>query len=252
MTSLLPSLDHPRIVRLGSRAAVRRAAGTLDAIIVATSEDAGERVFDELPEPDRWRDLRLRSPVRAGDVRTTTLANERQTLAALGFLRAKASAFETATLAGRLLKEAAARKPATLGIFAPGGGAQAAGILDALLQAALAHAFPLPSFRTAPRRGERLRSIAIPAGPALDVRYASAASRGNNLARWLTALPPNKLDATAYRRLIASMARERGIGMRWLDEQALRRLGANAFLAVSAGNAQRTAGIAHLRYRPRA
>ena len=31
---------------------------------------------------------------------------------------------------------------------------------------------------------------------------------------------------------------------------ALRKLGANAFLAVAAGNADRTAGIAHLRYRP--
>jgi leucyl aminopeptidase len=38
--------------------------------------------------------------------------------------------------------------------------------------------------------------------------------------------------------------------MRWLDEAALKRLGANAFLAVSAGNADRNAGIVHLKYRP--
>ncbi|MGH8148474.1 MAG: hypothetical protein ACRETB_00655, partial [Steroidobacteraceae bacterium] len=37
---------------------------------------------------------------------------------------------------------------------------------------------------------------------------------------------------------------------RWLDERALRRLGAGAFLAVASGNAARTAGIAHLSYRP--
>jgi leucyl aminopeptidase len=252
VTSLLPSLEHPRIVRLGSRAAVRRAAGTLDAIVAIVREDAGERVFDELPEPGRWRDLRRRSPVRAGDVRASTLANGRQTLAVVGFLRSNANAFETATLAGRVLKELAARRPAAIGVFAPGGGTQAALVLDALLQAALAHAFAMPSFRTSPQRKERLRSIAVPSQGELDVRYAAAASRGNNLARWLTALPPNKLDAPAYRRMIATLARERGIGMRWLDERALRRLGANAFLAVSAGNAQRTAGIAHLRYRPRA
>src|SRR5262249_56334317 len=35
-----------------------------------------------------------------------------------------------------------------------------------------------------------------------------------------------------------------------LDERALRRAGANAFLAVAAGNAEGGAGIAHLRYRP--
>ncbi len=37
---------------------------------------------------------------------------------------------------------------------------------------------------------------------------------------------------------------------KWFDEAALQRLGANAFLAVSAANEQRVAGIAHLKYRP--
>jgi leucyl aminopeptidase len=248
VTSLLPALDHPRIVQLKGRAGLRRAAGTLDAMVVAVRDDAGERVFDDLPEPSRWRDLRGRAPLRAGEVRSTTLTNERQTLAVLGCLRTKATPFETLALAGRLLKETAARKPAALGVFAPG--ADSSAVLDALLQASLAHAFTLPSFRTTPRRGDRLRSIALSRDSNLDLKHALAASRGNNLARWLTALPPNKLDATSYRRAIAALAREHRVTMRWLDETALRRLGANAFLAVSAGNAQRTAGIAHLRYRP--
>ncbi|MGH8309588.1 MAG: hypothetical protein ACRETX_07310, partial [Steroidobacteraceae bacterium] len=213
--SLLPSLDHPRIVQLNGRAAVRRAAGTLDAIVVAVREDAGERVFDELPEPARWRDLRARSPVRPGDVRTSTLANARQTLAVLGFLRTKAAPFETLSLAGRLLKETAARRPTTLGLFAPGGTADS---LDALLQAALAHAFTLPSFRTKPASRDRLRSIALPGDAGVELRYANVSSRANNLARWLTALPPNKLDAVSYRRLIGTLAREHRISMRWLDE----------------------------------
>ena len=38
--------------------------------------------------------------------------------------------------------------------------------------------------------------------------------------------------------------------MTWLGEQALRRAGANAFLAVAAGNEAPVAGIAHLKYRP--
>jgi leucyl aminopeptidase len=248
VTSLLPALDHPRIVQLKGRAAVRRAAGTLDAMLVAVREDAGERVFDELPEPERWRDLRDRAPLRAGEMRSTTLANDRQTLAVLGCLRTQATAFETLALAGRLMKETASRKPAAVGVFAPGTGSTA--VLDALLQASLAQAFTLPSFRTVPKRVERVRSIALERDGGLDLRHTLAASRGNNLARWLTALPPNKLDALAYRRAIGALAREHRLGMRWLDEAALRRLGANAFLAVASGNAQRTAGIAHLRYRP--
>src|SRR5690606_20776601 len=84
----------------------------------------------------------------------------------------------------------------------------------------------------------------------IDLRYAIAAARGNNLARWLTALPPNKLDARSYRRAIAQLAKDHGLSMRWLDERALKRLGANAFLAVAAGNVDREAGIVHLRYSP--
>ncbi len=148
VTSLLPALDHPRIVQLKGRAAVRRAAGTLDAMVVAVREDAGERVFDELPEAGRWRDLRNRAPLRAGEVRSSTLANDRQTLAVLGFLRKKATAFETLALAGRLMKETASRKPVAIGVFAPGAGSTA--VLDGLLQASLALAFTLPSFRTLP------------------------------------------------------------------------------------------------------
>src|SRR6185437_13947056 len=71
-------------------------------------------------------------------------------------------------------------------------------------------------------------------------------------ARFLTALPPNVLDASAYRAFIARFARERGLAFDWLGESALERLGANAFLAVARGSATRTAGIAHLTYRPAA
>jgi len=51
--------------------------------------------------------------------------------------------------------------------------------------------------------------------------------------------------------VIAQLAKRHRLTMRWLDERTLRRHGANAFLAVAAGNAERAAGIAHLKYRPR-
>jgi leucyl aminopeptidase len=58
------------------------------------------------------------------------------------------------------------------------------------------------------------------------------------------------LDARGYRQAIARLARQHGLTLRWLDERRLRRAGANAFLAVAAGNAESGAGIAHLEYRP--
>src|SRR6185312_1750372 len=69
---------------------------------------------------------------------------------------------------------------------------------------------------TAPRErapARRLQRIEIVPGAPLDLRFIEAAARGNDLARFLTALPPN-------------------------------------VLAVARGSATRTAGIAHLSYRP--
>ena len=247
---MLPTTQSPQIRRVGSRR-----PGELDALLAIVPPAAGPEIFSSLPEAQRWQELNARSTPRSGTLRSTVLANRHQTLAVLGYMGAEASNFERLTLAGRLLKEAAPRNAATLGLAALGpaptaaAGATAAA-LDALLTAALAQAFSLPNFRSSKRDERHIRSISLLAGGDVDVRYAAACSRGNNLARWLTALPPNMLDARSYHRAISELAREHGLALRWLDERALKRLGANAFLAVSAGNAQATAGIAHLKYRP--
>jgi leucyl aminopeptidase len=243
--TLLPGAHAPAIVT-----AARGAAQRLDALLVVVAPRAPAEIFRTLPESRRWRELDARAPARAGTVRTTSLSNPRQTLAVLGFLADEASAFERLTLAGRMLKEAAARHPQVIGLAAPGGTAASRAALEALLAAALVQAFALPSFR-APARGERaLRRIELLGGDRLDTRHAAITAKGTNLARWLTALPPNMLDAGGYRQVIAQLARVHGLRLRWLDERQLRRLGANAFLAVAAANTQRNAGIAHLEYRP--
>ena len=240
---MLPSAPTPQIRRAGSRT-----AGELDALLAIAPPAAGPEIFSSLPEAQRWQELNARSVPRSGTVRSTVLANRRQTLAVLGYMGPEASNFERLTLAGRLLKETVARSPEKLGLAALGRTSGPA--LDALLAAALAQAFSLPNFRSSKRDERRITSISLLAGGDVDVRYAAACSRGNNLARWLTALPPNILDARSYHRVIAELARDHGISLRWLDERALKRVGANAFLAVSAGSARATAGIAHLRYRP--
>ncbi|MGA7539960.1 MAG: leucyl aminopeptidase family protein, partial [Steroidobacteraceae bacterium] len=217
-------------------------------------ESAGPASCAALPESLRWRDLLARERPRAGAVRTTSLANRRQTLAVLGFLRAEASAFERLALAGRMMKELAARGPRTIGLAPAGFRARATSAaqasLEALLAGALAQAFELPSCRASSPEERRIGCIELAADTKLDTRYATICAEGTNLARWLTALPPNILDSRGYRTAVSQLARRHGLKMRWLGEQALRRAGANAFLAVAAGNDSPVAGIAHLEYRP--
>ncbi|HEY2035436.1 MAG TPA: leucyl aminopeptidase family protein [Steroidobacteraceae bacterium] len=246
--ALLPPTGGPEILRARG--------GEVDALLVVVPESAGPGSLDKLPESQRWRDLLARAQPRAGSVRTTSLANRRQTLAVLGFLGPKASAFERLALAGRMLKEAAAREPQVIGLetagFPAGGGARAAAqaSLEALLAGALAQAFALPSCRAPDAEERRITRIQLPADAQLDTGHAAIVAEGTNLARWLTALPPNILDARGYRTALTQLARRHGLEMTWLGEQALRRAGANAFLAVAAGNDAPVAGIAHLKYRP--
>ena len=251
--SLLPStsiLSGPEVTR--ARAGATSRAGQWDALFVMVPDTASPRAFGGLPEPERWRELHSRSKPRQGSVRSTALANSRHTLAVLGYLQAGASPFERLALAGRMLKEASARAVDTVAIASPAAAdrASAAANLEALLAAAFAHAFAMPTFRSTREPGRPLREIVLLDGADVDVRQATAAARGNNLTRWLTALPPNKLDAKSYRKLIADIARTNKLSMRFLDEKALRRLGAGAFLAVAAANEEPGAGIVHLRYRP--
>lgn len=246
--SLLPSLETPRITRV--HGPLRSSSvEQLDAVLIMVPEGASAKSLLQLPAAQRWQALHARPNRRAGTVRSTLLANRRQTLAVLGYLKSGATPFEQLALAGRMMKEIASRGAESLGLLALGGENSTA--IEALLAAALAQAFALPTFRSSPSNEPRIKRIVLAGDAELDLAHATAAARGNNLVRWLTALPPNKLEARSYRVLITELAKHHGLKMRWLDERELRRLGANAFLAVSAGNAERVAGIAHLEYRPK-
>jgi len=261
-----PALPPSPVVERRARLS-ERAVAELDAILALVPHEAGEAPLAALPYAERWRRLRARAE-RPDVVRSATLANARDTRAVLGVLSPRASPFDVLALAGRMLKEIA-REAEVIALVAPreneargtprpvrtATAAASPGTVRsaALLSAALAHAFELPAFRSAPAggRGRRtLKRIEIVDAPSLDLAYIEAAARGNDLARFLTALPPNVLDASAYRRFLERFAREHGLGFEWIGEPALERLGANAFLAVARGSAARNAGIAHLRYRP--
>ncbi len=241
---LLPEQHAPDIV-----SAARLNAATLDVLLAMVPLPASSAALRRLPESARWRELQQRALPQPGTVRTTALPNRRHTLAVLGYLASDASAFERLALAGRMMKEATARAPEAIGLAAAGPAGTARAALEALLAAALAHTFALPTWRAAGPQERAVRRVVLLNDVDLDTRYAAAVARGTNLARWLTSLPPNVLDARGYRSAIAALARAHGLTLRWLDERALRRAGANAFLAVAAGNAESGAGIAHLRYR---
>jgi leucyl aminopeptidase len=165
----------------------------------------------------------------------------------------EASTFERLQAAGKLARSALDGEPQSLLLWQQGCPAEAANAtLSAAIAAIEAAAFRFASFKTKPKARARLVRIDIASArklPELDLTLATAA--GNNLARWLTALPPNTLDARGYRRLLQDLSRRLKLRFKFYGESALKRLGAGAFLAVARGNGTHDAGIAHLSYRPR-
>jgi len=122
---------------------------------------------------------------------------------------------------------------------------------EALISATLAAGHTLPSFRKKPPASRKLQTIHVyGCTKKLDTVRLQAEADGNNLARSLTALPPNKLAPRDYLTQIKILAREQGWKLAFLDHKTLIRKKAGAFLAVSQGSDHRDAGIVHLTYTP--
>jgi leucyl aminopeptidase len=221
------------------------------AAFVVAEQDRGALIAT-LPHAGLWRALLDRADRHSKSLLLVSrLPNPRHTLAAVGFLRRGASAYERLELAGRMMRELIQPGVASLQCHAAGfDAAEAPAVLEALASAALAAAAPMPQRKSKPAPQSELRTIAVHGGRRNDLDLAVAVARGNHLARWLTALPPNDLDCVAYRGALQRLARREGWSFRFYGERALARLGAGAFLAVTRANPHRGAGIVRLSYRP--
>jgi leucyl aminopeptidase len=244
------ALARTRALSRGARAAD---LAQLDAWLVVVADDLDEGAWRSLPRGEWLRAECGRRKLRSGAVLTARADNDNHTLLIVGLRKRRASVFETLQLAGRLLKEAktaCARRVGATTLGLPTAAAQES--LEALAAATYAAAFELPSYKSRNERCESLEELTLFAvrAPAA-LKLTAATGEGNNLARWLTALPGNELTPASYRRRVTQLARREGWRMRFLDSRALKRLGAGAFLAVSQGSADDDAGIIHLRYTPR-
>jgi leucyl aminopeptidase len=238
--------------QIGPRITASRLAGYASALLFLPLTP-GEADWKALPHGTVLKALFTRKVRKAGDCFHLRVGTQAETLLIVACLPDAASTFERLQAAGKLARSALDGEPKSLLLWQQGCAEAAANAsLSAALAALEAAAFRFASFKSKPKSRSRLLRIDLAAArklPDLDVTLATAA--GNNLARWLTALPPNTLDARGYRRYLQEIARRLKFGFKFYGEAQLKRLGAGAFLAVSQGNGTRDAGIVHLAYRPR-
>ncbi|MBT8444618.1 MAG: leucyl aminopeptidase family protein, partial [Gammaproteobacteria bacterium] len=253
MSELLPTAREPRILQ--APGPVKSAAlAKLDQLIVIAPKKIPKALWAKLPEGSRLQKL-------AGRLDKDALIQGRlHNPAATGIVVARLpdtgkrnqSAFELLSFAGKLAGAALKDNPRSLGVMVAGiEPAQAEAIVRAMTLAALAHGFRMPEFRSEPETGSKLDTVRILGlDGRIDLDREIAEAGAINLARWLTVLPANKLDAKGYRDALKSLAKTNDWKMEFLGQARLERLGAGAFLAVAQGNATPDAGIVRLRYRP--
>ncbi|MDX2457868.1 MAG: leucyl aminopeptidase family protein [Gammaproteobacteria bacterium] len=183
---------------------------------------------------------------------STDLPNKKGTRTLLQSMAADASTFECLTTARELAAEIRKQNPATLLIqFAGFAHADATRLLGVMTAAILASVCPMPSFKSEVEKPAALNRIDIYGlEDQVDLIPIQAEIAGNHLARWLSALPPNELTPTSYRKFVKQLATKEGWTMKFLGSKALARVQAGAFLAVSQGSPVDDAGIIHLHYKP--
>jgi leucyl aminopeptidase len=245
----LPDFAPLRVTQ-SSRAVTSAALDSLDHVLIVAPKSARGRELPKLPQGRQLAALHARAIRRGEDSVGTRAPNTRGTGITIAQY-VSGSAFATLTWARKIVAECLRDKPASLGIalvdLTPDGVRTA---VTALVAAAAAAAFDLPTFKSGTPPASRLRSLRLLGVPRVALETTLAQALGNNVARWLTALPPNVLTTPAYRGAIEGIAAARSLQCRFIGEKELRELGAGAFLAVAQGNPERDAGIMHVSYRP--
>jgi len=254
-TGIVELLPAERDVRISTRHAAldENAIDAHDAVIVVCDRELSSSALRQLPFGDvlerAHRLARSRSTVSV----LSTHVGPKSTPIVLAFAKPTSAKFEQLSLAAKAWKTLRAESPrrlliATLDVEP----ANSNSLLEALATAALAGSASMPEFKSKRETGVPLDAITL-CGESVDIdtQRLLATDRGNHVARWLTALPPNVLDSAAYRRALGTIARRHRFGFTFLNTAALERERAGAFLAVARANDHANAGIVRLRRRAR-
>lgn len=244
-----------RDVRISTRRGVidEQAFNAHDAVIVICNKDVVPVALSRMPfgallTRHHERQLRSRSTVSM----LSTHVGPNATTYVVAFAK-PSSVFEQLSLGARIWKEVAKSAPRRVLISTwEMAGPDQASMLDSAVAAVLAGSASLPSFKSKREPHASLESITlIGESRELSAARALALDRGNHVARWLTALPPNVLDSNTYRRALSKLAREHRWSFTFFNVAALERQGAGAFVAVARANEHSQAGIVRIVRRAR-
>ena len=244
--------DIPKIKKDASRLAAKTLDTHANAIFLVPARNADLNALPYGKEISQ-RLWRVGHKLDGGKPFVIEMPNKTGTRVSIGGVDPQSSVFELLTLARGLVAAHKSQKPGQLLVacfgLKPKDSERAC---EAVLAAILTAYFSLPDYKSKPDKPAKLREVHIYGyKSANDFSRTVAEAKGNNLARYLTALPPNELTPGNYRRRVEKLAREYGWKTEFLDIRKLKTRGAGAFLAVAQGSPEPDAGIMRLRYTPK-
>ena len=255
---LLPTTTGLKVLHVPGRV-TKSVLNRVDQVIVVTPHRIPESVWRDIPglKPLQSVHKRLGKDGAGRALRGSLGTSTGVTFGALPAPEKKSqealpTPFALLKFTGELVADALLDEPRSIGVLVHGFSSNndADRVATALLLALGARAWKGPVFQKKARAATLKTVHLLGRREHLETARTLAEIEGANLVRWLTALPANKLSASAYRDVLGALATRHGWDFEWLGEAELRKLDAGAFLAVAQGNAIPEAGIARLRYRP--
>jgi leucyl aminopeptidase len=232
----------------------RKDLDALEHLILVLPDNTPTRKWPRFPYADIIEQRLARSGKKpTGETLfATDLPNKRGTHVVLAFSAREASSFERLTLARRLVARQLEHNPHSVAFYAPGFDSGSKDQLaEAIVAASLACTATMPEYKSSKKEPARLSSLILYGlDNRIDFKRTLAEAAGNNLARHLTALPPNELTPKSYLQRITELASDHGWRLQFNDMKSLKRKKAGAFLAVAQGSAEQDAGIVQLTYQP--
>jgi leucyl aminopeptidase len=233
----------------------RKDVDSIGYLILILPSNTTTRKWPQFPYADILKQRHTKSGKVQGDdnLLVTDLPNSVGTHVVLAFLKPDASSFEQLTLARKTIARQLEHDPRSIAFYSPGFNKELkVRLAEAIVASILASTAPMPNFKSTKKKPLGLNSILLYGlDSKIDFTRTIAEAEGNNLARQLTALPPNELTPESYRQRITTLARENGWRLEFLDIKTLKRKKAGAFLAVAQGSPEQDAGIVHLTYQPK-
>ena len=222
--------------------------------IIVFNDKTGRREIDEFPYGRLMLERRNRLTRRTPDREPVCmdLPNTAGSRVALACIDPQIPAFDLLTLARKLVAEFSGRGITELHVAVAGFDKTIRErVAEAIVAGAAAASAEMPSFKKSEDKKVSLNHIKIfGVRTSHGFKRTLAEAEGNAVARYLSMLPANKLTPALYRKEIHKLGAEYGWEQEFLDEKALRRKKAGAFLAVSQGSPERDAGIMRLAFQP--